>query len=278
VLEFRGYIDESHDSSPVPKVFSLTCIVTFDNMRPWFEMAWMNVIEKRNAELKSQGRPQISRYHAADCSNLRGEFEGWTIDEQIDFSLKLFAVFRNHPIHIHSYDMPLQLMVQQIPATAANPVGFAYVILLTMLIAQIGENTLALYPNDQISLYHDHCDYDGALADAFKQITNDPIFTAKNSERFVSIGSETWQNCIMLQPVDMIAYENFKEGMRHYYPSPKVKGRRKSLSTLLDLEAISGRASGFDLKAIQELKSTIDSLGEETRVRLFKAARIISKA
>ncbi len=241
-------------------------------MWSWFEMAWLNVLEKKNQELKKQNRPQISRYHAADCSSLKGEFKGWSVDEQIEFSRNLFKVFRTHPIHVHSYDMPLQLMVQQIPETASNPVGFAYVILLMMLMDQIGKETLRLYPNDKISLHHDQCAYDGALADAFKEMVQGSIFSSHNLDRFVSITPERWQSCVLLQAADMIAYENFKEGMRKNYPSGR--NRRKSLDALLDLDAISGRASGFGLEAIQELKITIDGMNPKTKQHLFDAARI----
>lgn len=230
MLMLRGYIDESHDPNPIPQVFTLSCIIGFDNMLPWFEMAWAKVVEEKNVQLKEQCRPPISRYHASNCSSRHGEFADWSVDEQIEFSLKLFNVFRNHPIHIHAFDMPLQLLVQEIPETAENSVGFAYVILLFYLMQQISEKTLSLYPDDLISLHHDHCDYDGALADAFGQVLDDPTF--KRSDQYTSITPEHWQKCLMLQPADLIAYENFKEGMQHYHPSPKIKGRRKSLEAL----------------------------------------------
>jgi hypothetical protein len=272
MLMLRGFIDESHDSSVVPKVFTLSCIVGFDNMLAWFEMAWAKVLDEKNAELARQGRKQISRYHAVYCSNLRGEFAGWSVQEQIEFSQKLINVLRRHPIHIHAYDMPLQLLVQEIPETASNPVGFAYVILLTMVMRQISEKTLALYPQDQITLHHDHCDYDAALADAFGQVVDDPAFP--NRERYASITSEQWQRCPMLQPTDLIAYENFKEGMQHYYPNPKIKGRRKSLQAIIDLDSIGAKACGLGVDAIRELKKNVGALDEKAKRRLFDAARI----
>jgi hypothetical protein len=272
VLVFRGFIDESHDDAAVPKVFDLSCLVAYDNLWPWFELAWVKVLEDKNEELTKQGRPTISRYHAADCSSLKGEFKGWSVDEQIEFSLKLFDVFRRHPVHIHGFDMPLQLLVQEIPEAAKNPVGFAYVILLAMLMGQIGEGTLSLYPGDKITLHHDHCDYDGALEDAFGQAVDERIFDVKNWDRFISITPEYWQHCVLLQAADMIAYENFKEGMRHHYP--QGRSRRKSLTAIIDLEAVSGKASGFTLEAIRELKSLIKGMSPQTKKRLFDAARI----
>jgi hypothetical protein len=239
-------------------------------MWPWFEMAWEKILEEKNEQLKEQGRKQISRYHASDCSNLLGEFKGWTPDEQIEFSLKLFKVFRDHPVHIHSFDLPLQMMVEEFPETKPNSKGFAYVILLTMLIHQIGEGTLSLYPNEAISLHHDHCDYDGALADTFGRMINESAFKYPN--RFTSLTSEYWQHCLLLQPADMIAYENFKEGIRQHYP--EGRNRRKSLKAILDLDAISGRASGLDRDGIRDMKTIIDGLDEKTRNILFHTARI----
>jgi len=52
----------------------------------WFESAWKKCLKSKNKELKKQDRRQLSRYHAADCAALRGEFEGWTIPEQIAFT------------------------------------------------------------------------------------------------------------------------------------------------------------------------------------------------
>jgi hypothetical protein len=270
VLAFRGYIDESHDNAKIPKLFTLSCIIGFDNMLPWFEMAWTKVLEDKNEQLRQEGRQPISRYHAVYCNNLRGEYKDWSVEEQIEFSLKLFKVFRHHPIHIHSYDLPLQLMVQEIPETQPNPIGFAYVILLRMLMEQICEETLRLYPCDEISLHHDQCNYDGALADAFSNMLADPLF--KCSGRFTSITPEQGRHCVMLQPADMIAYENFKDGMR--LNNPNGRERRKSLKTILDLDAISGRAQGFTIEGIRQLKKNMDALDKKTKDILFASARI----
>ena len=119
------------------RISGSTCLIGYDNLLPWFELAWVKVIEEKNEELTKAGRPAISRYHASDCSNLKGEFRHWTIEEQIEFSQKLFSVFREHPLHIHSFDLSLQVLVQEIPEAASNPTGLAYVLLLRMLMDQI---------------------------------------------------------------------------------------------------------------------------------------------
>jgi len=269
LIVLRGFMDESHDGSgTVPKLFSLSCVVGDDTLWPWFEIDWVKVLEWKNEQLRSQGRSEISRYHAADCSSCLGEFKGWTVDEQIEFSQKLFEVFKKHPVHIYGFDMPLQLLVQEFPETKPNPVGFAYVILLRMIMDEIGKETLRLYPKDLISLHHDRCDYDAALAEAFGYIVGDPAFVYRG--RFASITSEDWQHYAQLQPADLIAYENFKDGERLL----SNRKRRKSLEIILDLDSVSGRAKGFNLESIRELKSIIERLDKETKKLLFATARI----
>jgi len=78
----------------------------------------------------------------------------------------------------------------------------------------------------------------------------------------------------MLQPADLIAYENFKEGMQYHFPNPKIKSRRKSLATLLSLDAIGGRANGLNETGIRKLKKIVDGMNPNAKKRLFDAARI----
>ena len=211
---FVGYIDESHDGANVPKVFCLSCLVSSTAGWLYFHWDWLKVLEWKNNELRRQGRREISRVHAADLNNFEGEFRGWTPDERLEFSIKLTDVFRRNPVHIHGWDMPLQILVEEFPEVAPNPVGFAYIVLLMELMQQIGDTTLGIegYKNELLSLHHDHCDYDAALARQFGYIVNDETF--KFRRRFTSITAEYWQHCVPLQPADLVAYENFKEGMR----------------------------------------------------------------
>ena len=122
---------------------------------------------------------------------------------------------------------------------------------------------------DVISLHHDRCDYDAVLQEQFMGlVAEDSTFKYRN--RFVSLTSESWQDCLMLQPADLIAYENFKESMR----SHTNRNRRGSLAAIIDLDAVSGRSKGFTQQGIREMKSIIHGLGEDAKRILFAAARI----
>ena len=82
---FRGYIDESYSE----RVFTLSCLMS-DPPNWWkIESAWKKRLRAKNTFLKSKGRAPLSRYHAADCSSRVNEFEGWSVEEQIDFTKQL---------------------------------------------------------------------------------------------------------------------------------------------------------------------------------------------
>ena len=265
----RGFIDESHDGDNPPKVFELSCIVTNDPGCVNFGMEWGALLESKNKELRKQGRQEISRFHAADFNNYQGEFRGWIPDEQKDFSRRMVKVFERNPVHIHGWNMPLQLLVQEFPETAPNPIGFAYITLLTHMMEQIGDTTLSIYKKEVISLHHDRCDYDAVLQEQFMGlVAEDSTFKYRN--RFASLTSETWEDCLLLQPADLIAYENFKESMRAH----TNRDRRGSLAAIVELDAVSGRSRGFTQKGIREMKSIIEGLGEDAKKTILAAARI----
>jgi hypothetical protein len=261
-------MDESYDGAAVPQVFELSCLVSSNAGWIFFEMDWLKVLEAKNHELRKQGRKEISRFHAKELNNFKGDFEGWSPDERKEFSIELTKVFSKNPVHIHGWSMPLQLLVREFPETKPNPIGFAYVILLSFIMEQIGETTLELYKRDVISMHHDHCKYDAALQEQFGYMLDDPGFKYRN--RFTSLTPEYWQHCTALQPADLFAYENFKESMRAY----TGRKRRESLTALIDLEVIGGRSRGFTLEGIRGLKHVVDSMDAEAKRILFSVARI----
>jgi hypothetical protein len=262
---FVGYIDESYDA----EFFTLACLVGSGSTWLFGEWDWKRCLEATNAHLAAQGRKSLSRYRGADCSGLKNEYAGWTKDEQIELTQRLLEVFRKHPMHILSYSLNLKELVNEIPDTKPNPIGFAYVLMLYHLMIEIGDYTLRNQP-DVISLIHDRCDYDAPLAEAFNHMINDPNFAYKDS--FVTIAPESWQYCIPLQFADFVAHANFDEVRR----KKANKNRSKALSLLLDLDSIGGRAKGITAQGLRELRKILDA-DEATKEILLATARVQTK-
>jgi hypothetical protein len=263
----HGYIDDSGDGD----LFTLSCLHGDIGTWFWLEQDWQAMLEKLNGNLKKDGRPKISRYHAADCNALRKEFAGWTLNEQKDLTSSMLSIFKKNALHIISYSITLSQLQQVIPKTKKNPRGFAHVLLLQSLMQEIGEFTLRKYKDAIIGLTHDRCDYDAALKDAFNQMLDDPGF--KYRDRFTTITSAGWEDCIPLQAADLFAYENFKEGVRRREMSRRK--RRYPLRSLLDMsQSIGGRALNFNIAGLRALKKMVNALDDETRQILYATARI----
>jgi hypothetical protein len=70
----------------------------------------------------------------------------------------------------------------------------------------------AQLPHSKITLFHERCPYDGAFLQSFNRMMDDPTFAYR--QYFNTIVPMGWEDCIPLQPADLMAYENFKEGLR----------------------------------------------------------------
>ena len=245
---FRGYIDESYNAH----VFTLSCLLSTGKIWSEFTRAWKLTLDSWNRKLKVQGRQTISRYHATYCSNLRHEFEGWTLDEQHDLFADLLKIFRRHQLDTVALSVNLDDFDKYFPEARkeAHPdfETFLYGVTTKFLIERIADRHCVRNPSVKISLIHDRCEYDGVMADAFNQQISDPNFPYRQC--FTTFASTGWEHCIPLQPADLVAYENFKDAMRKINP----RDRRISMKMLIDLDAFSGRAQSMDKNAILKLR------------------------
>jgi hypothetical protein len=257
-----GYIDDSGNAKS--NLVTLSCLVSHGGMWQWIEWAWLNVLEKKNEHLRAHGRTVLSRYHAADCSFRYKEFADWTVSEQIEFTDQLIRKVFRHPMVIISYTLDLRDLVAEFPEAKKNPFSLAQILLLNHIVTYIAEKVLAdkRYLSDQIALIHDRSAFNAVLLEAFNHLKNDK--TLLNRERFTTIIPMGWEDCVPLQPADMIAYSNFKtveRGHKH----------RKDFALILDLDSIGGRGVFLQKAAFREIRERLD---KESETILFENARI----
>jgi hypothetical protein len=265
VIVLRGLIDDSGDSKDL---FSLACLIADGASWFYLENEWKDQIDRKNASLIAQGRSPISRYHAADCSSLVGEFADWTKEEQRDFSIPLLRMFHTYATHGYSLTVSLREMEEVIPDISPNPEGFAWVILFHLLMMWMCNNTLTIYPDAIISLIHDRTKYAAVLQEAFRQIVDDPNFRCRS--KFTALVPMTWEQCIALQPADLFAYESFKADV--------AVEPRKSLKLLLaEGSKFGGRAGRLNKDALMELRKSYEALDESTKAVLLATARVSTK-
>jgi len=89
--------------------------------------------------------------------------------------------------------------VKEIPETKPDPKGFAYVLLLHFLMLEIWD-VIPLVGRQYRQKRQDR-------ANPLNQTTDDPGF--KDAHRYTTIAPMGWEDCIPLQPADLL--ENLKE-------------------------------------------------------------------
>jgi hypothetical protein len=224
-MVLRGYLDES--VSKHERVFGLSALVGIGDEWLPLAAAWDKIIEETNNDLVRQGRRKISRYHAADCSNLKNEYRGWKKEEQIVFTQALLSLLRSHPLNSLSYTIDVHALAKAVPDK--DPIGSAYAICMNFLIFGIGDwlSERKAPCDTRISLLHERCDYDGLILAQFNRLVKEPAF--KHSHFFTTCAPTAWEKCTPLQAADLFAYENMKDTERIF----DDRRRRKTLDVLL---------------------------------------------
>jgi hypothetical protein len=206
----RGYIDESHDGKGTPKVFTLSCTLAHGGDWEFIETAWRWVLDEKNRELVAQRRKPLSRYHAVDCFNRSNEFEGWEKDERHRFVMRLFEIFRHFPTAHVTLTMSALDIREVWPENEGDPLHFAYYILLRLMMMTIGKNQYDLRVAGKTSLIYERCGKFGqSLLKGFNHMMDEPEFEYRHL--FTTIAPMGWEDCIPLQPADLVAYEMFRD-------------------------------------------------------------------
>lgn len=252
----RGYYDESYDKN----VFTLCC--SLSNDVGWMEIqrGWKKCIEAKNKSLRKQNRPEISRYHSSHANSRDHEFEGWSQEERNELAIQLMATLHRGRAWVNtiSYSLPLQEFIKKFEIEG-DPLPFCYKELLKFTMvemkAQVLDARKTLESTKQVKyiLFHERCDYNDAYLSGFDAMMNDPTFTHK--DLFSTIAPMGWEDCIPLQPADMIAYETFKDALRQF----NNKDRRASLNYLLQSGRFGGRSKQMSVENLVEWREILDS-------------------
>jgi len=243
----RGYIDESYDD----KVFSWCCILSTRSQWMGLEKAWKRCIASENRRLKKLGRPQISRYHASDCSSLHGEFEGWSTEEQVSLVKQLFAILKNYSTYTVAWDVKLADILAVYPDARRDPLDACYSLLTKFMLQVTGRD----FEGSKVTLFHDRTNgYDETILRAFNQMLRDPNFPYRAS--FSTIAPLSWEDCIALQPADLVAYEIFKRGSGR---------KRKSFEKLINLQSFGIRYKTLPLDILLKIKQDTEMRGRSVK-------------
>lgn len=250
-MNLTGYIDES--ISKDKRLFTFAAIIAerMDWMR--FEVYWESCIEGFNRQMKKDGRTQISRYHASDFSNGKGEFEGRTKEELIGLAKQLLNVLKMHNTKSISYTIDLVALAEAFPQWKCDPLRGGYDFLTAFLVREIGEWLGKLNnPDARLKLIHDRCQYPQIIQETFQGLMSHPKFTHRIY--FETIEPSSWQECKLLQAADLVAYESMKDAEEKITPN-----RRTSLKLLLDMESFGMTAKYIGSDEVHGIAKALES-------------------
>jgi hypothetical protein len=261
----KGYIDESYGPPERPKFFTLACTLSDMNEWPKIESAWKKCLAAKNKRLAAQGRKTLSRYHATDCANRRNEFKGWTVEEQIEFTKTLLAIFKRHWVNVIAYTMPMEAFYEEFPECADDPFPSCYSLIKILMVEIVDQIERARRKHRRIRkadivLFYERNAYGGVLQSSFDVAMNDPTFTGK--EFFKTIAAVGWEDCTAIQVADLMAYDSFKDAQQGWAGKP----HRRTIEFLLNTRVFSGRSRTFKADAYKHLRKVI----EEGRNRIVQ--------
>jgi hypothetical protein len=114
----------------------------------------------------------------------------------------------------------------------------------------------------KIAFFYERNPCGGTLTSTFDSAKNDPTFAER--ELFKTIEPVGWEDCIAIQPADLMAYDVMKDAKQQMAGKPQ----RKTIEFLLSTGTFSGRARSFKPNAFKILRQLID----EGKAKGFDAA------
>lgn len=266
----KGYIDES--ISKDQRVFTLSALVGIGEQWDALSKDWTKMLVDTNVWLVAKGRKPINRYHATECNARHNEFEGWDFHEQIELTKTMLAIVKSYALKTISYSIDLKSLALAIPGK--DLVGSAYAISTLFLVYDLGVwlSVKGASSDTRLTLIHDWCDYDGEILARFKALTSDPSF--KHGGYFTTCAPMKWQDCIPLQPADLMAYENMKDVERRL----DDRKRRKTFDLIVEEGNTGIRNHYINTKTIESLKPFIQGLDLPTKIQKRKRAMSVDTA
>jgi hypothetical protein len=223
-----AYIDESYNN----RTFCVAAWILPEPEWRALERDWKKIIERERQESIRQGFVPISRYHASDCSSLKGEFaeeNGWDKIRATKLSKKLLGVIIKHKPKGIAMGGSVDLYLKHFPDDRKVWRKCLYYFCVTLVINELDIIRKRCFPEDRISIFYDRGKLGGMADRAFCSLKDEPALI-EVSRNFVTAAPMGWEDCLPLQSADLLAFEGMKRVDGH------IAGRqttRKSFDALV---------------------------------------------
>ena len=197
------------------------------------ERRWKRRIEYEQRRSIKRGETPISRFHAADCSNRRGEFSGWSVPRQTQFFKKLIGIVCDYQVVGIAWGTSFKDLKAYFPYYKRKRAqDVLYYLCMQQCLGDLAGIMRRNYPGEKVTVFHDS-GFNGTALSAFEKVKRDGY---DHSDSILTIAPLEWKGCIALQPADLMAYEGAKACFRHRNNVPEM---RRSLHRLLGSKDVS---------------------------------------
>jgi hypothetical protein len=258
-MVIEGYFDESIDN----EWFTLGAVFSTGLSWQWLSVDWDRCVKRWSKKMVASGRKPLRRYHGTDCAGRNEDFDGWTEHEQQEFLAELRGIMDvTNGVHSLSLSLRPKELSEVFEIRGDKRLKRAcYEVLLQYVMLQLGRDIHSRnpgYEHCRVALFHDHTKfYDAWLNSAFFAMKEDPSFLYR--QYFTTIAPMTWEDCIALQPADMVAFETRKQAIRKTQGHP-LGGE---LQKLLDLPSFGGQGLYFDRENLEELRVVLAEINHK---------------
>jgi hypothetical protein len=170
-----------------------------------------NQWEKRLAyERRKHGK--LSRYHATDCNGGYREYRTWKKEHRDQHTKKLLSIITRKKGEMLALCFGLDRQgLRRHLTDGEDDLKAAYNLAVRKVMMMIHKAVLQEgSAEDRVTIIHsDAPGYNGLIREVFDKMVNDPA-DDRYRKLFTTITPLKWEDCIQLQPADLIAFEGFK--------------------------------------------------------------------
>jgi Protein of unknown function (DUF3800) len=251
LIMLQGYIDES--GTDESRLITLACFVGYDVQWKELKRRWIAVIDEKNAQLRKEGRTEITIFHATDWSTEKKEFRDWDPEEGKQFGAKLLSIINAIPLYGCGYTLHLDELHEAFPEANQRLYQLSHLILFIKIIETLSASVLsdARFLDEQLELINEGSQYNGVMQDTFETLKNDG--TLLHRERLTTLTPKTKKECPLLQVADFFAYENYKAVERE----PEFK-RRFTLTKIIGADNFGGTGRRFLATDLRKFREHLD--------------------
>jgi len=256
----KFYCDESYDSQPTkqemvfypergrdykPKAYVVGGFLAN-------ELIWGEIEKRWREENKRVG---VKRFHGVYVNARTGEFEGWSKDQQIEYSKHLLAIMSDQKRELHAISCGMfpreyeEIIDQQGREKLGHPYIACFKSCVTMIANEM-ETRKQFEPDDQFAIILDRNDWELEAVEVFYKLKDTTIWPPHR--RLATCTPGGWEEHLALQPADLIAYETFR------ILCEKYEGREKFRPVLRSMFGTNGFLGYyFESETFKRLKEPI---------------------